>query len=92
MVQTMTEEEFITDALHFFRDAVGEDEIELGPDTDLYDAPFFDSLLLVSFLQFIEERRGSPIPMSTDAGIPLEALKSIRTTYQGLISPAATGE
>lgn len=92
MVQTMTEAEFITDSLHFFREAVGEDDFELGPDTDLYDAPFFDSLLLVSYLQFIEESRGSPIPMSQDAGIPLEALKSIRTTYQVLVSPAATGE
>ncbi len=88
----MTEEEFITDALDFFRSAVGDEEFELGPDTDLYDAPFFDSLLLVSFLQFIEERRGSPIPMSKDTGIPLEALKSIRTTYQVLVSPAATDE
>lgn len=88
----MTEEQFIEEALDFFRGAVGEDQFDLGPDTDLYDAPFFDSLLLVSFLQFIEDRRGSPIPMSNEAGIPLEALKSIRTTYQVLVSPATADE
>lgn len=55
----VTEQEFIQQALVFFRDVAGEDDIELSADNDLYDAP-------------------------------LEALKSIRTTYDVLVRPAAT--
>lgn len=83
-----TEEQFFEETVAFLRSTLGDDSVEIGPDTDLQEADFFDSLMLVSFLEYVEERRGSPIPISPDTGLPIDALSSIRAAYEQLILPA----
>ncbi len=83
-----SEQEFVDNALEFVRELVGDEAAELSPDTDLHSTGWFDSLLLVSFLDFIETERGAPLAMSAEIGIPMEDLASIRKAYQLIIAPA----
>jgi acyl carrier protein len=80
------ESTFIERAVLFVADISGEDSSSIDGDTPLLDSGFFDSLALISFLEFLEEERGSPLPISPDDGIPLDALASIRAAYRQLLA------
>jgi hypothetical protein len=59
----------------------------LGPDTPLQATGWFDSLMLVSFLDFVETQRGSPLRVSAETGLPLEDLETVRTAYRLVLAP-----
>lgn len=77
---------FVERAVVLVADLVGDDPGSIDADTPLLELGFFDSLALISFLEFLEEERGSTLPVSPDDGIPLEALTSIRTAYRELLA------
>lgn len=82
-----SEEEFIRESLDLIRELTGDESAGLGPDTELLATGWFDSLLLVSFLDFIETQRGAPLPISAENGIPMEKLATIRAAYQLVVAP-----
>lgn len=81
-----SEAEFIQDAIALFRSVSGDVAATVGPDTDLSATGWFDSLLLVTFLDFIESQRGAPLAISTETGIPMDDLATIRKAYQLVIA------
>jgi hypothetical protein len=83
-----SEREFVDSAVALLCGLSGTDPSELGPDTDLRSTGWFDSLLLVSFLDFIETQRGAPLPISAETGIPIADLATIRGAYRLVVAPA----
>jgi acyl carrier protein len=77
-----SESEFIADAIALIQTISGEQAADLGPDTELPETGWFDSLLLVTFLDFIEAELGAPLPISDETGIPAEHLTTIRKAYR----------
>ncbi|HEX2207986.1 MAG TPA: phosphopantetheine-binding protein [Longimicrobium sp.] len=57
----LTEEEFIRRARRFLHEIGGVDTSALDVDANLLRAGVLDSLLLVAFLAFVEEQRGSEV-------------------------------
>jgi acyl carrier protein len=55
--------------------------------TPLEGVEGLDSLFVVSFLQFLENERGAPLPIYDDGGIPVEAFASVRTAYELVTAP-----
>jgi hypothetical protein len=82
-----SESEFIEGAIAMIHSVTGQERAELGPDTDLQATEWFDSLLLISFLDFIETARGAPLPL-TETGLAMEDLATIRTAYKLVIAAA----
>jgi hypothetical protein len=82
----LDEATFIDNAVVFVAELAGGELDSIDADTPLLESGFFDSLALISFLEFLEEQRGSPLPVSPDDGIPLEALASIRAAYRELLA------
>lgn len=82
-----SEQDFVEAAVAHLSALSGTDASELGPDTLLRETGWFDSLLLVSFLDFIEEQRGSPLPVSADTGLPLADLATVRSAYRLVVEP-----
>ena len=76
---------FIDRGVAFVAELSGDDAGAIDGDTPLLDSGFFDSLALVAFLEFLEEQRGEPLPVSPDDGIPLDGLTSLRTAYRRLL-------
>jgi acyl carrier protein len=80
------EASFIDRAVRFLAEISGEDPGSIDADTQLLETSFFDSLALIAFLEFLEQQRGSPLPVSPKDGIPVGALASIRTAYRKLLA------
>lgn len=84
-----SEQEFVDEAVTLLCGLSGTDPGELGPDTDLQSTGWFDSLLLVSFLEFVEARRGAALPISAETGIPIADLATIRSAYRLVVTQEA---
>lgn len=80
------ESAFIDRAVTLLSEISGEDLDAIDGDTALLGAEFFDSLVLISFLAFLEEQRGSSLPISPTDGIPFRALATIRAAYWHLVA------
>lgn len=85
-MMTVSEREFVAAAVALLSELSGTDPGEIGPDTELRGTGWFDSLLLVSFLDFVETQRGAPLPISPETGIPLEDLATIRSAYRLVVA------
>jgi acyl carrier protein len=59
----LSQELFEARARAFLHEHVGDRADEVDGSTDLFEVGILDSLLLVAFLQFIEEQRGGPIDL-----------------------------
>ena len=59
-MEELTEEVFINRARTFFYEVAGVESGSLDADANLIESGILDSLLLISFLAFIEKLRGSP--------------------------------
>lgn len=77
-MEEMTEEEFIQRARTFFYEVAGVESAALGADTDLIESGVLDSLLLISFLAFMEKLRGSPLDITRES---LPAISTLRGAY-----------
>jgi hypothetical protein len=78
MADHQTESEFIERARAFLRDNLGKDGSGVDPDRDLLEAGVLDSLLLLSFLHFVEQARGSALVDLPD----FRSGFSLRTAFQ----------
>jgi acyl carrier protein len=83
---TASQEEFEARARAFIVDFCGIEVPGLTAETPLDEIDELDSLFVVSFLQFIENERGAPRPVSAEDGIPTEALRSVRSAYTMLVT------
>lgn len=77
-MEELTEEVFIKRARTFFYEVAGVDSASLDADADLIESGILDSLLLISFLAFIEKLRGSPLDITREN---LPAISSLRGAY-----------
>jgi aryl carrier-like protein len=77
-MEELTEEVFINRARIFFHEVAGVESASLGPDANLVESGILDSLLLISFLAFIEKLRGSPLDITLEN---LPAISSLRGAY-----------
>lgn len=76
---TLTESEFIAEAQTYLADLADVPASDLSPDADLVAEELIDSLTLVEFFAFIEEKRGEPIDPER---VSLDSLSTIRKAYQ----------
>ena len=76
---TMTESDFIAEAQSYLAELADVPESDLSPDADLVAENLIDSLTLVEFFAFIEEKRGEPIDPER---VSLDSLSTIRKAYQ----------
>jgi acyl carrier protein len=74
----LTEEVFINRARTFFYEVAGVESASLDPDANLMESGILDSLLLISFLAFIEKLRGSQLDITRE---DLPAISSLRGAY-----------
>jgi len=74
----LTEEVFINRARAFFYEVAGVESASLDPDANLMETGILDSLLLISFLAFIEKLRGSQLDITREN---LPAISSLRGAY-----------
>jgi len=74
----MTKEEFVQAAREFLWDRIGEQSKEIEPDTDLIKSGIMDSLMLLEFFFFLEEKKGSALEASA---VTNEALSSLENAY-----------
>lgn len=81
----VSQTEFEERAREFIEDFCGTEVPGLTADTRLDEVEELDSLFVVSFLQFIENERGAPLPVSAEDGIPAEALRSVRNAWTMLV-------
>jgi len=77
-MEELTEEVFIKRARTFFYEVAGVESASLDADTDLIESGVLDSLLLISFLAFIEKLRGSPLDITREN---LPAISTLRGAY-----------
>ena len=77
-MEELTEEVFIRRARAFFHEVAGVESASLDADADLIESGILDSLLLISFLAFIENLRGSPLDITPEN---LPAISSLRGAY-----------
>jgi len=77
-MEELTEEEFINRARSFFYEVAGVESASLDADANLIESGILDSLLLISFLAFIEKLRGSPLDITQEN---LPAISSLRSAY-----------
>lgn len=77
-MEELTEEVFIKRAQAFFHEVAGVESASLDADADLIESGVLDSLLLISFLAFIEKLRGSPLDITPEN---LPAISSLRGAY-----------
>ena len=77
-MEELTEEVFINRARIFFYEVAGVESASLDPDANLIESGILDSLLLISFLAFIEKLRGSPLDITREN---LPAISSLRGAY-----------
>jgi len=77
-MEELTEEVFINRARTFFHEVGGVESASLDADADLIESGILDSLLLISFLAFMEKLRGSPLEITREN---LPALSSLRGAY-----------
>ena len=77
-MEELTEEVFINRARIFFHEVGGVESASLDADADLIESGILDSLLLISFLAFMEKLRGSPLEITREN---LPALSSLRGAY-----------
>jgi acyl carrier protein len=71
------EAEFMERARIYIRDSLGKGGEEIDPDADLIRTGIFDSLLLISFLSFIERLRGQELSEIPD----LSGAFTLRSAY-----------
>jgi acyl carrier protein len=74
----LTEEVFINRARGFFYEVAGVESASLDADANLIESGILDSLLLISFLAFIEKLRGSQLDITRE---DLPAISSLRGAY-----------
>jgi aryl carrier-like protein len=77
-MEELTEEVFINRARMFFHEVDGVESASLDPDANLIESGILDSLLLISFLAFIEKLRGSQLDITQEN---LPAISSLRGAY-----------
>lgn len=77
-MEELTEEVFINRARIFFYEVAGVESASLDADANLIESGVLDSLLLISFLAFIEKLRGSQLDITPEN---LPALSSLRGAY-----------
>lgn len=77
-MEELTEEVFINRARTFFYEVAGVESTSLDADANLIESGILDSLLLISFLAFIEKLRGSQLDITPEN---LPALSSLRGAY-----------
>lgn len=77
-MEELTEEVFINRARIFFYEVAGVESDSLDADANLIESGILDSLLLISFLAFIEKLRGSPLDIRPEN---LPAISSLRAAY-----------
>ena len=77
-MEELTEEVFINRARMFFHEVAGVESAALDADANLIESGILDSLLLISFLAFIEKLRGSPLDITQEN---LPAISSLRGAY-----------
>ena len=77
-MEELTEEVFINRARAFFYEVSGVESASLDPDANLIESGVLDSLLLISFLAFMEKLRGSPLEITREN---LPAISSLRGAY-----------
>lgn len=77
-MEELTEEVFINRARTFFYEVAGVESASLDADANLIESGVLDSLLLISFLAFIEKLRGSPLEITREN---LPAIASLRGAY-----------
>ena len=65
-MEELTEEVFINRARIFFYEVAGVESASLDADANLIESGILDSLLLISFLAFIEKLRGSPLDITRE--------------------------
>ena len=77
-MEELTEDVFINRARTFFYEVSGVEPASLDPDANLVESGILDSLLLISFLAFMEKLRGSPLEITREN---LPAISSLRGAY-----------
>jgi acyl carrier protein len=77
MTVKMDEGEFMTQARRYISDSLGKDGDAIDPDVDLIRTGILDSLLLISFLSFIETLRGEELSEIPD----LSGSFTLRSAY-----------
>jgi len=77
-MEELTEEVFINRARSFFHEVAGVESASLDADANLIESGILDSLLLISFLAFMEKLRGSPLDITREN---LPAISSLRGAY-----------
>jgi hypothetical protein len=77
-MEELTEEVFINRARIFFYEVAGVESAALDADANLIESGILDSLLLISFLAFIEKLRGSQLDITREN---LPAISSLRGAY-----------
>lgn len=77
-MEELTEEVFINRARTFFYEVAGVESASLDADANLIESGILDSLLLISFLAFIEKLRGSQLEITQEN---LPAISSLRGAY-----------
>ena len=78
-MEELTEEVFINRARTFFHEVAGVESASLDADANLIESGVLDSLLLISFLAFIEKLRGSQLDITQEN---LPAISSLRGAYE----------
>jgi acyl carrier protein len=81
----LTQEDFNLRARSFLQEIGGADTTTSDPDTNLLETGTLDSLLLIAFLAFVEQQRGSELNIGPDE---LKLLLTLRTAY-ALVRPDA---
>jgi acyl carrier protein len=77
-MEELTEEVFINRARNFLYEVGGVESASLDADANLIESGVLDSLLLISFLAFIEKLRGSQLDITQEN---LPAISSLRGAY-----------
>jgi aryl carrier-like protein len=77
-MEELTEEVFINRARTSFCELAGVESASLDADANLIESGILDSLLLISFLAFMEKLRGSPLDITREN---LPAISSLRGAY-----------
>lgn len=77
-MEELTEEVFIDRARSFLFEVAGVESASLDADANLVESGILDSLLLISFLAFMEKLRGSQLEITPEN---LPAISSLRGAY-----------
>jgi acyl carrier protein len=79
----MSEDEFVARAHEFLQLRIGDEANRVEGDTELVASGILDSLLVLEFLFFLEEVRGSAIDPEQ---VSVEALSTIRNAYRLVVA------